>query len=131
LIGGAAGGFLHPDKLDTPLTHEDLRNLEVPIGSGAIIVFNQSVDLWQVVEGLVRFFVNECCGQCAPCRLGTKQIYKTLQRINQGNLILNDLQKAKKLGQTIKTTCVCGLGMTAANPLLTFLNNFESPVRMI
>lgn len=131
LIGGAAGGFLHPDNLDTPLTHEDLRKLDVPIGSGAIIVFNQSVDLWQVVEGLVRFFVNECCGQCAPCRLGTKQIYKTLQKINQGNLILNDLQKAKKLGQTIKTTCVCGLGMTAANPLLTFLNNFESPVRMI
>ena len=130
LIGGAAGGFLHPDKLDTPLTHEDLHKLDVPIGSGAIIVFNQLVDLWQVVEGLARFFVNECCGQCAPCRLGTKQIYKTLQKINHGNLILNDLQKAEKLGQTIKTTCVCGLGMTAANPLLTFLKNYESPIRM-
>jgi len=130
LIGGAAGGFLHPDKLDTPLTHEDLRKLDVPIGSGALIVFNQSVDLWQVLEGLARFFVNECYGQCAPCRLGTKQIYNILQKLNDGNFIHGDLQKAEKLGQTIKTTCVCGLGMTASNPLLTFLKNFEAPLRV-
>lgn len=129
LIGGAAGGFLHPDKLDTPLTHEDLRKLDLPIGSGALMVFNQSVDLWNVLEGLARFFVHECCGQCAPCRMGTKQIYNILQKINNDTFIPGDLQKAEKLGQTIKTTCVCGLGMTAANPLLTFLQNFESPLR--
>jgi NADH-quinone oxidoreductase subunit F len=125
LIGGAAGGFLHPDKLDTPLTHEDLHELDVPIGSGAIIVFNQTVDLWHVLEGLARFFVDECCGQCAPCRLGTKQIHNILQKINSGNCSPGDLRKAKELGQTIKTTCVCGLGMTAANPLHTYLNNFN------
>jgi NADH:ubiquinone oxidoreductase subunit F (NADH-binding) len=128
LIGGAAGGFLHPDNLDTPLTHEDLRKFNVPIGSGAIMVFNQSVDLWHVIEGLARFFVDECCGQCAPCRLGTKQIYNILQRINLGNFETADLFNAKKLGQTIKTTCVCGLGMTAANPLLTYLHNFEPAI---
>jgi NADH-quinone oxidoreductase subunit F len=122
LIGGAAGGFLYPDNLDTPLTHEDLYKLDVPIGSGAIIVFNQTVDLWHVLEGLARFFVAECCGQCAPCRLGTKQIYNILQKINLGTSSPGDLQKAEELGQTIKTTCVCGLGMTAANPLQTFLN---------
>lgn len=126
LIGGAAGGFVHPDNLDTPLTHEDLFKLNVPIGSGAIMVFNQSVDLWQVLEGLARFFVHESCGQCAPCRLGTKKIYNILQNINAGNFLTGDTQKAKKLGQTIKSTCVCGLGMTAANPLLTYMQTFES-----
>ena len=125
LIGGAAGGFLPPDKIDTPLTHEDLHTLDIPIGSGAIMVFNQSVNLWQVLEGLARFFVNECCGQCAPCRLGTNQIYNILRKINSGKSNPGDLQKAEKIGQTIKTTCVCGLGMTAANPLHTFLINFN------
>jgi NADH-quinone oxidoreductase subunit F len=127
LIGGAAGGFLHPDDLDTPLTHEDLRKLNVPIGSGAIMVFNQSVDLFCVLEGLARFFVHECCGQCAPCRMGTNQIYNILKKINSGNYTDTDMQKANKLGHTIKSTCVCGLGMTAANPLITYLQNFESP----
>jgi NADH-quinone oxidoreductase subunit F len=97
--------------------------LDVPIGSGAIVVFNQSVDLWKILEGLAGFFVHECCGQCAPCRLGTNQIYKILQKINQGGPIAGDFQRAIDLGKTIKTTCVCGLGKTAANPLLTYLHN--------
>jgi NADH-quinone oxidoreductase subunit F len=125
LIGGAAGGFLRGDQLNTRLTHEDLRPLEVPIGSGAIMVFNHSVDLWQVLEGLAHFFVHETCGHCAPCRLGTKQIYNLLQRINVGSGTSTDLQKIGRLGQTIKQTCVCGLGMTAANPSLTFLHNCD------
>ena len=89
------------------------------------MVFNHSVDLWHVLEGLAKFFVHECCGQCAPCRLGTKQIYNILQKINKGDFLSGDLHKAEKLGRTIKSTCVCGLGMTAANPLLTYLKNFE------
>ena len=125
LLGGAAGGFVHPDNFDVPLTHEDLRNLDVPIGSGAVMVFNQSVDLWQVVEDLAHFFVHETCGHCAPCRLGTKQIYSTINRINLGNGSLADLDALEKLGRTIKRTCACGLGMTAANPVLTFLHHFN------
>lgn len=125
LIGGAAGGFLRGDQLDTRLTHEDLRLLDVPIGSGAIMVFNHSVDLWQVLEGLAHFFVHETCGRCAPCRLGTKQIYNLLQRITVGDGTADDIYKIGKLGRTIKQTCVCGLGMTAANPSLTFLHNCD------
>ncbi|MCK4827243.1 SLBB domain-containing protein, partial [bacterium] len=128
LIGGAAGGFLFPGDLDTPLTHEDLRQLDVPIGSGAIIAFNQSVDMWHVLEGLARFFVDECCGQCSPCRLGTKQIYNILQNVNNGDFIPGDLLNAENLGQTIKSSCICGLGMTAANPLLTYMQKYESPL---
>lgn len=125
LIGGAAGGFLHPDQLDVPLTNEDLKRLNLPIGSGAIMVFNQSVDLWEVLQGLAHFFVHEACGQCAPCRIGTSKIYKILERINIGNGKPGDLQHAEQIGQTIMKTCNCGLGMTAANPLLTYLDHFE------
>lgn len=128
LIGGAAGGFLPGDKIDTPLTHEDLRPLEVPIGSGAIMVFNQTVDLWQVLEGLAHFFVHETCGHCAPCRLGTKQIYKLVNRINEGSGTAADVHKVEDIGQTIKRICVCGLGMTAANPALTMMHNLEGVV---
>lgn len=125
LLGGAAGGFLRGDQLDTRLTHEDLRPFDVPIGSGAIMVFNHSVDLWQVLEGLAHFFVHETCGRCVPCRLGTKQIENYLHKINVGDGTADDVQKIGSLGQTIKQTCVCGLGLTAANPSLTFLSNFD------
>jgi NADH-quinone oxidoreductase subunit F len=128
LIGGAAGGFLSPAQLDTPLTHEDLNRYDVPIGSGAIMVFNQGVDLWKVLEGLAAFFVHESCGQCAPCRIGTQQIYRILQKTRWGSLPGKDLDRAQNLGQTIRTACVCGLGKTAANPLLTYLRNLEGIV---
>ncbi len=126
LLGGAAGGFLFPDKLDTPLTHEDLCQIDVPIGSGAIMVFNQSVDLWGILEGLAHFFVHETCGLCAPCRLGTRQIHTLISKINLGVGSASDLQKLEELGQTIKKTCNCGLGMTAANPVLTVLHDLET-----
>ena len=124
LIGGAAGGFLHPDQLDVPLTHEDLNKIGLPIGSGALIVFNQSVNLWHILENLAHFFVHECCGQCAPCRIGTQHIYKILKSINAGHSRTFDLEKAEQIGLTIKKSCICGLGMTAANPFLTYLHNF-------
>ncbi len=125
LIGGAAGGFLRGDQIDTPLTDEALGRLDVPISSGAIMVFNQSVDLWQVLEGLAHFFVHESCGHCAPCRLGTKQIYTLLKKINLDAGTAADVRKLGELGRTIKQICACGLGMTAANPALTVLDNFE------
>lgn len=125
LIGGAAGGFIHPDHFDVPLTHEDLSKLGLPIGSGALITFNKSVNLWHILENLARFFVHECCGQCAPCRIGTQHIHKILKSINTGHSGKADLEKAEEIGLTIKKSCICGLGMTAANPLLTYLNNFD------
>jgi NADH:ubiquinone oxidoreductase subunit F (NADH-binding) len=91
-----------------------------------VMVFNQSVDLWPVLESLAHFFAHETCGQCAPCRLGTRQIHHSLQKINSGTGATADLQKMEKLGQTIKKSCVCGLGLTAGNPFLTFLHAFET-----
>lgn len=92
------------------------------------MVFNQSADIWEVLENLAHFFVHETCGHCAPCRLGTKQIYNLLQRINTGDGTADDVRKIEKLGRTIRQTCVCGLGMTAANPALTVLQNLEHAI---
>ncbi len=129
LIGGAAGGFIHADHLDTPLTHEDLAPLDVPIGSGALMVFNDTVDLWQVLQGLAHFFVHEACGKCAPCRLGTKQIYTLLNKINLGAGSQRDLLQLEKLGKTVRGSCACGLGLTAANPVLTYMQHFDTALR--
>lgn len=128
LLGGAAGGFVPPDKLDIRLAHEDLRAIDVPIGSGAVMVFNQSVSLWRVLEGLARFFVHETCGQCAPCRLGTGQVYGLISKINAGSATAGDLDRLAALGQTIRTACACGLGLTAANPVLTYLHQWEPSI---
>ncbi|MBN2499418.1 MAG: SLBB domain-containing protein [Anaerolineales bacterium] len=126
LVGGAAGGFLSAHSLDIPLTHEDLRHYNVPIGSGAIMVFNQSVDMWSVLERLAHFFVHESCGQCAPCRLGTKQIYDLLEKINHGVGTFADVRKMEEVGQVVNKSCLCGLGKSAANPVVTFLHNIET-----
>lgn len=126
LIGGAAGGFLHPDQLDTPLTHEALGPLGVPIGSGVIMVFNHTVNLLDVLVTLARFFLHESCGQCAPCRLGTAQMHALLTRLAQGEGTPADLEKLEHLGQTMKAFSLCGLGQTAPNALLTSLNRFRT-----
>ncbi|MGD8456152.1 MAG: NADH-quinone oxidoreductase subunit NuoF [Anaerolineales bacterium] len=126
LIGGAAGGFIGPDSFDVRLTHEDLRPLGVPIGTGAIMVFNSTVDMWQVLEGLAHFFVHETCGQCAPCRLGTKEIHDILTGINHGKGTFADINRLDSVGQLMDETCICGLGRSAANPIRTFLRNTQT-----
>ena len=78
------------------------------------------------LESLAHFFVHETCGQCAPCRLGTRQIYHLIQTINQRADAPAERQKLEQLGQTIKRICACGLGMSAANPALTYLHHFEA-----
>jgi len=126
LMGGAAGGFLHPDHLDTPLTHEALKPLGVPIGSGVIMVFNRETNLLEVLRTLAHFFVHETCGQCAPCRLGTTQIFRLLDKIAQGQGGPADLEKLEHLGKSMKAISLCGLGQTAPNALLTSLDRFRA-----
>jgi len=125
LMGGAAGGFLHPDYLDTPLTNEALNPLGTPIGSGVIMVFNQQVNLLDVFKSVARFFVDETCGQCVPCRVGTTQVYRLLQKISSGNAAIQDINKLEKLCISMRSVGECGLGQTAPNPILTALKYFK------
>ena len=125
LIGGAAGSFLHPDHLDTPLTNEALAELGMSVGSGVVMVFNQTADLLDILKTIATFFVDESCGQCTPCRIGTVQIRHMLDKITSGEAKTADLDKLARLCTTVKTASLCGLGQSAPNPVLSTLKYFH------
>lgn len=125
LMGGAAGGFLHPDYFDTPITNETLGPLGAPVGSGVVMVFNQGVDLGGVLKNLARFFVHESCGKCVPCRIGTVQIARLLDKITGGDGAPDDLRRLESLGGMMKKNCLCGLGLSAPNAVLSSLKHFR------
>jgi len=122
LVGGAAGVFIGPDKLDLPLTYEDSRQNNVPLGSGALMAFDESVDLGQVAYQISRFFSHESCGKCFPCQLGTQRQMEILKRgATGGSLAKGDLIALEDIGQAMTQTSLCGLGQTAATAILSAL----------
>lgn len=114
LMGGAAGGFLTPAQLDTPLTFEDLRKIGAPVGSGVIMVFNETVDLRHVLRGLAHFFAHESCGKCYPCQLGTQRQMEIMDRVVTGETRPGDFVALQDIGGTMTDASICGLGQTAA-----------------
>jgi len=121
LMGGAAGGFMTPDQLDTKLSFEDLRAIGAPIGSGVVMVFNQTVDLREVLRGLAHFFAHESCGKCYPCQLGTQRQMEILDRIVGGETRATDWDALHDIGWTMTDASICGLGQTAASAVLSAL----------
>jgi NADH-quinone oxidoreductase subunit F len=115
LMGGAAGTFLTPDDLDVKLTFEDLRAAGSTFGSGAIMVFNDGVDMRDVLVRLARFFQHESCGKCFPCQLGTQRQLEILARPPQPG---DDL-RLTDIGVTMTEASLCGLGQTAASAILS------------
>jgi NADH-quinone oxidoreductase subunit F len=118
LLGGAAGGFVTPDRLDIPLTFEDARSGGYTLGSGVVMAFNESVDLVDMVLRIARFFRDESCGQCVPCRVGTVRQEEALHRLVSGRTIGSpDLELAliDEIAQVMRDASICGLGQTAAN----------------
>jgi len=121
LMGGAAGGFMTPDQLDTKLSFEDLRDIGAPVGSGVIMVFNETVDLREVLRGLAHFFAHESCGKCYPCQLGTQRQMEILDRIVKGGKRVEDWDALHDIGWTMTDASICGLGQTAASAVLSAL----------
>jgi NADH-quinone oxidoreductase subunit F len=121
LLGGAAGVFAVPDQLDVRLSFEDLREAGLPLGSGVVMVFNESRDLRQVLFQLGRFFAHESCGKCYPCQLGTQRQYEILQRVAKGSMLPGDTQRLSDVGWTMAEASICGLGQTAASAVLSAL----------
>jgi len=118
LLGGAAGGFVGPDDLDLRLTFEDARAGGYTLGSGVVMAFNASVDLVDVVLRIARFFRDESCGQCVPCRVGTVRQEEALHRLVSGREIGSREQELALLGeiaQVMRDASICGLGQTAAS----------------
>jgi NADH-quinone oxidoreductase subunit F len=114
LIGGAAGDFATPADLDVKLTFEDLRARGLPLGSGAIMVFNDQRDLRDVLLRLGRFFAHESCGKCYPCQLGTQRQYEVLQRVAGGKVQTGDKDRLTDVGWTMSDASICGLGQSAS-----------------
>ncbi len=120
LMGGAAGAFIGPDKLDTPLTYEDARAAGFPLGSGVIMVFDETADLQQHLFELAHFFAHESCGKCFPCQIGTQRQLEILDRVaNNGGPQPNDKQILLDVGFTMTETSLCGLGQTAASAIMS------------
>ncbi len=120
LMGGAAGTFLRPEQIDVRLSFEDLRAAGSTFGSGAIMVFNDTVDLRDVLLRLARFFQHESCGKCFPCQLGTQRQLELLQRAPQPG----DAQRLHDVGWTMTEASLCGLGQTAGSAVLSALEQW-------
>ncbi len=114
LLGGAAGGFATAQDLDVKMTFEDLRERGLPLGSGAVMVFNERRDLRDILLRLGRFFAHESCGKCYPCQMGTQRQYEILQRIAAGEAQPGDAVKLADIGWTMSDASICGLGQSAA-----------------
>ena len=118
LLGGAAGSFVTPDDLDLRLTFEDSKAAGVTLGSGVVMVFDEDVDLADIVLRIAAFFRDESCGQCVPCRVGTVRQEEALARVIGGRVngsLTDELALIGEIGQVMRDASICGLGQLAAN----------------
>lgn len=124
LIGGAAGAFATPAQLDVKLTFEDLRAAGLTLGSGAVMLFNTTRDLRDILLRLSRFFAHESCGKCYPCQLGTQRQFEMLERLAHGRTLEGDVQRLQDVGWTMTDASLCGLGQTAASAVLSAMKHW-------
>jgi NADH-quinone oxidoreductase subunit F len=116
MLGGAAGVFVGPDDLDIPLTFEGVRAAQATLGSGVVVVFDDSVAMLPILQRIAAFFRDESCGQCVPCRVGTVRQEEALARIASGNAlgsVAAELSLLGEIGSAMKDASICGLGQTA------------------
>ena len=119
LFGGAAGAFATAKHLDVRLTFEDLRAAGLPLGSGVVMVFDETRDLRDVLRRLGHFFAHESCGKCYPCQMGTQRQKEILERIADDRVMPGDLERLQDVGWTMTDASLCGLGQTAAAAVLS------------
>jgi NADH-quinone oxidoreductase subunit F len=119
LIGGAAGVFTDETSLDVSLTFEDLQAAGLPLGSGVVMVFDETRDLRDPLLRLGKFFAHESCGKCYPCQLGTQRQSEILARLAKGEALPGDIDRLTDVGWTMTDASLCGLGQTAATAVLS------------
>lgn len=127
--GGPSGGCIPAEHLDTPIDYESLGAIGSMMGSGGLIVMDDSKCMVNLAKFYLGFTVDESCGKCTPCRIGTKRMLEILERITNGEGEIDDLEKLEKLAINIKNASVCGLGQTAPNPVLSTLKYFKDEYR--
>ncbi len=124
--GGPSGGAITAQYLDTPIDFDTLTSIGSMMGSGGMIVLSEDDCIVDVVKFYLEFCVEESCGKCSPCRIGTKKMHEILEKITSGKGEMSDIQKMKDIGKALQTASLCGLGQTAANPVLSTLKYFEN-----
>ena len=123
--GGPSGGCIPADHLDVPIDYDNLINIGSMMGSGGLIVMDEDNCMVDIAKFFLEFTVEESCGKCTPCRIGTKRLYEMLERITEGNATMDDIDKMEELCYYIKENALCGLGQTAPNPVLSTLRYFR------
>lgn len=125
-IGGPSGGCLcfNEDHLDLHLSFDSLKKVGAMIGSGGMVVMDEDTCMVEVARFFMSFTQRESCGKCIPCREGTKRMLQILEKIVAGNGTVEDLELLRDIADTVKNTALCGLGKTAANPVLSTLEYF-------
>ena len=122
--GGPSGGCLTEKFLDTPIDYENLVAAGSMMGSGGMIVMDETSCMVSVAKFYLDFTVEESCGKCSPCRIGNKRMCEILDKITKGNGTMEDLDELRNLANVIKDTALCGLGQTSPNPVLSTIDNF-------
>ncbi|OLN31815.1 NADH-quinone oxidoreductase subunit NuoF [Desulfosporosinus metallidurans] len=123
--GGPSGGCIPTQYLDTPIDYESLIAIGSMMGSGGLIVMDESDCMVNIAKFFLEFTVDESCGRCTACRVGTKRLHEILSKITEGKGTLDDLDQLEKLGKIIKDTSLCGLGQSAPNPILSTIEYFR------
>lgn len=123
--GGPSGGCIPAEHFDMPLDYESLKNIGSMIGSGGLIVMDEDNCMVDIAKFFLEFTVEESCGKCTPCRVGTKRMLEILTKITQGKGTMKDLDTLEELAYYIKDNALCGLGQTAPNPVLSTLRYFR------
>ncbi len=123
--GGPSGGCIPAHLMDTPIDYDNLTAIGCMMGSGGLIVMDEDNCMVDIAKFFLDFTVDESCGKCTPCRVGTKRLREMLEKITDGNATLEDLDKLEALCNYIKENSLCGLGQTAPNPVLATLKFFR------
>lgn len=124
--GGPSGGCIPASLIDTPMTYEDLTAIGSMMGSGGLIVMDEEDCMVDIAKFFLEFTVDESCGKCPPCRIGTKRMLEILEKITEGRGEEGDIEKLEVLAKNIKAAALCGLGQTAPNPILSTIRYFRS-----
>ncbi len=123
--GGPSGGCIPASLIDTPIDYDSLISIGSMMGSGGLIVMDEDTCMVDIAKFFLEFTVDESCGKCAPCRIGTKRLLEILTKITKGEGTLEDIDKLEELCYSIKNAALCGLGQTAPNPILSTLRYFR------
>ena len=123
--GGPSGGCISTANMDVPIDYDNLTSIGSMMGSGGLIVMDEDNCMVDMAKFFLDFTVDESCGKCSPCRIGTKRMYEILERITEGNGKLEDLDTLEELCSHVKNNSLCALGQTAPNPVLSMMHNFR------